>query len=732
MIAFLHRHLVKPFSGGKGSPPEGAPAIKASVRLFRSRRLVHALIAVGVFLTVAGLYWLDNTGRGPRILERWEFGFRDMLTREGRLNPPDGRLFFLARNTDSMLASDDLQLYKDVPPEDYRALGLMTSRIWSREVYALLCERLLTGGARAVVFDIAFLQPDEGDAKFQGVLGKFSDRIVLVSDLAQGQQVKAWALPTSILPDASPEHPAIGYDTLFHDFDGRIRRALFQTTLEHLQGGIQPDERTRAAAACSLSLRAATKLGPVKLDRPFQRHLFRYTGPPGTFPPVSMYEVFAYWDSNFGNGARIRDKIVMVGDSGSLLHDEQPTPFGAMPGPEIHLNAINALLHGEFLHELPPWTGNLLIVLAVVAAWGLTVLVKRTWLRLAGFVLLGAGYLISVKLAHDHADTIVLAIPPVLAFGVAGFISFVLDFTHETLEKLRIRRTLEAYVSKDVVREVLDNPETYLSKLGGQRENVALIVTDLRGFTTMSEEMDSTQLVAQLNEYLSLMVDDIFSRRGSVDKFIGDAILAVWGHVKSEGPAQDVTLAIEAALLMKESLRRLNADWKNRGLRSFEMGIGLNFGEVIFGNIGSSKKMEPTVIGDAVNATSRLEGLTKEYGRDLLIGEAAADLVRDSFRLQFVDRVTMKGKTKALRIYSAVSRSDVALDPQMAAYLEAYEGAQASYAAGRFKEAQVLFENCVQYWPGDLLLRMYIQRCTTLMERPSEAAWTGVHVAEHQ
>jgi adenylate cyclase len=660
------------------------------VRLLRSRRLVHALIAVGVFLIVASLHWLDDTGRGLRILKRWEYGFRDMLSREGRLNRPDARLFFLARDSEAMVTSDTAEFSKDdVPPEDYRALKLMTERWpWSYEVWALLCERLLTAGARAVVLDIVFWQSDRGEAAFQRVLEKFPDRIVLASDLGQGQQVKAWRLPaSSILPYASPEHSTIGYDTLLPDFDGKIRRALFQTTLEQLHGGLEPDEGVRGAAA-SLALRAATKLGPVNLSRPFQRHLFRYTGPPGT--------------------------------------------FGAMPGSEIHLNAINALLHGEFLHELPPWTGYLLVALAVIGAWGLTTLVKRTWLRVAALVLLLAGYVYAVILAYNKADTIVLAVPPSLAFVLGTLASFVYDFTQETLEKLRIRRTLEAYVSKDVVREVLDNPETYLSKLGGQREDVALIVTDLRGFTTMSEEMDSTQLVAQLNEYLSLMVDDIFSQRGSVDKFIGDAILAVWGHVKSEGPAQDVTLAIEAALLMKESLRRLNADWKNRGLRSFEMGIGLNFGEVIFGNIGSSKKMEPTVIGDVVNVTSRLEGLTKEYGRDFLLGEAAADLVGDSFRLQFVDKVTVKGKTKSLRIYSVVSRRDAVLDPQMGAYLEAYELAQASYSAGSLKEAKVLFENCLQYSPDDSLLRMYIQRCTALMERPSGGAWTGVHVAEHK
>ena len=702
------------------------------MRISPSRALVHALIAAGVFIFIAGLHWLDNTGRGPRILMRWEYGFRDMLAREGRLNQPDGRLVFLGRDTDSMLTSDDLELYKDIPPEDFRALSLMTARNWSREVYALLCERLLSGGARAVVLDIAFLQPDTGDDALQAVFRKFPERIILTSDLTPQQQVKAWRLPaSSILPEAFPEHSAIGYNTLFRDFDGKIRRALFQTTLEQLQGGIQPDERIKPAAS-SLALRAATKFGPVKLSQPFQLHLFRYTGPPGTFPVVSMYTVFAYWESNFDSGALLRDKIVMVGDSGSILHDEAATPFGVMPGPEIHLNSINALLHDEFLHELPPWTGNFLIALAVVGAWLSTMLLKKTWLRFGAFVLLLAGYLFAVKLAHDHADTIALGIPPVLAFGVTALVSFVYDFTHETLEKLRIRRTLEAYVSRDVVREVLDNPESYLNKLGGQRENVALIVTDLRGFTTISEEMDSTQLVAQLNEYLSLMVDDIFSRRGSVDKFIGDAILAVWGHVKSEGPAQDTILALEAALLMKESLRRLNADWSGRGLRTFEMGCGVNFGEVIFGNIGSSRKMEPTVIGDAVNVTSRLEGLTKEYGRDLLVGEAAADLVGDAFRLQFVDRVTLKGKTKPLRVYSVVSRRDAALDPQIAAYLEAYEQAQSSYSAGSLMQAKKLFENCLEGRPDDELLRMYIQRCTTLMEQPSTGEWTGIHIAEHK
>jgi adenylate cyclase len=703
------------------------------MRIRGSRASVHGVIAVGVFALIASAYWLDRMGRGLGVLVHTEYWFRDnILTARGRYNPPDSRLVYLGRDSASMLQSDDLQLYPDIPPEDFRALSLMTARTWSREVYALLCKRLLIGGARAVVLDIVFLQPHTGDDVFRDVLRQFPGRIVLASDLTSGSQGKSWRLPTtSILPDASPEQQAIGYNTFLPDFDGRVRKASFQTTLEQLEGGIPPDAGTETAPS-SLALRAATKLESVNPERLFQRRLFRYAGPPGTFPVVSMFEVFAYWESNCGSGARFRDKVVVVGDYGSLMHDEASTPFGTMPGPEIHLNIINAFLHRAFLRELPAWTGNLLIALAVIMAWLMAVLVKKTWLRAAAFIGLGAGFIYLVRVLHDQADTIMVAVPPVVALGVAGLVSFIYDFTHETLEKLRIRRTLEAYVSKDVVREVLDNPATYLSKLGGQRASVALIVTDLRGFTTLSEEMDSSQLVAQLNEYLSLMVDDIFSRRGSVDKFIGDAILAVWGAIKSEGPAQDVTLAVEAALLMKASLARLNASWQSRGLKPFQMGIGVNFGEVIFGNIGSSKKMEPTVIGDAVNVASRLEGLTKDYGRDLLVGEAAADLIGDSFRLQFVDKVTMKGKTKSLRIYAVVSRHDVAIDPQMKAYLEAYEQAQVSYSAGNFKESRVLFQNCFRYWPDDPLVHTYMERCTALMERPPGAAWTGVHVAEHK
>ena len=403
----------------------------------------------------------------------------------------------------SLLSPDlDLKtLYSGIGQDtpEYRALSLMASGWpWSREIYGLVSERLLSAGARAVIFDVLIPKPGVGDEAFQAVLRRFPDRIVVGANFVEetigpGQQAWALTLPSStVVPDPVPDHPSIGYVTLWPGFNGVIRSAQYRASMEQFHGGVPRNEEAERTAPSSLAFRGASKFGAPKLDQPFQLHLIRYSGPPGTFTAIPVFQLFVpdYWKGNLGDGAIFRDRVVLVGLHGNWSQDAHSTPFGIMPGPEIHLNMLNALLHNAFLHELPSWTGDLLIALAVIAAWLLTVLVKKTWLRLGAFVLLAAAYLYSVKLAHDQADAIMLAIPPVLAFAVAGLVSFVYDFTHETLEKLRIRRTLEAYVSKDVVREVLDNPETYLSKLGGQRESVALIVTDLRGFTTMSEEMD--------------------------------------------------------------------------------------------------------------------------------------------------------------------------------------------------------------------------------------------------
>src|SRR6267143_1829569 len=713
------------------------------MRRRRSRRLVHALICAAAFVGIGGLYLLEKAGYAGRTLTSWEYFFRDAVSVRSHFNTPDDSLLFLGIDSTSISLSElDLKtLFADVPSDstEHRALSLMAAGWpWSREVYALLSERLLNAGARAVVFDLLFPKPGSGDSALLDAFVRFRDRIVFGSNLAletigPGQQAWALSLPSStVVPDAGPSHPAIGYVNFWPSYNGVVRSAQYQVTMEQLESGkVAPQISGRPLS--SLALLTASKLSAPELHDPLTPKLFRYSGPPGTFPAVPSYQVFVplYWKRNFGNGATVRDKVVLVGPYGNWAHDEHSTPFGQMAGPELQLNSINALLHRAFLREWPAWTGYLLIAVAVLSAWLLALLINNMWTRFAAFVLLITSYLFIVTLAYDGASTIILGVPPMLAVAVAGLTSFVYDYTHETIEKLRIRRTLESYVSKDIVREILDNPTSYLTSLGGKRAQVALIVTDLRDFTTRAEEMASTQLVAQLNEYLSLMVEDIFACRGSVDKFIGDAILAVWGHFNSSGPAQYTALALEAVLRMKQTLTRLNADWQQRGLRPFAMGCGLNFGEVVFGNMGSSRKMEPTVIGDSVNVTARLESLTKDYGRDLLIGEAAAELVRESYTLQLVDRVVLRGKTRPLKIFTIVDRAGAQLEQRLLEYLENYRIAQDTYASGAFEKAIARFQACLQYQPEDRLIEMYIERCRALMARPPQE-WTGVHYAAHK
>ena len=181
---------------------------------------------------------------------------------------------------------------------------------------------------------------------------------------------------------------------------------------------------------------------------------------------------------------------------------------------------------------------------------------------------------------------------PVLgAFNLSGLFSLGYDFTLERLEKLRTRRTLERYVSKNLVKEILDNPDSFYSSLRGVRIPATILFSDIVGFTTLTESADPEALVKQLNEYLSRMTAAVFESGGTLDKFIGDAVMAVWGNVRSPDVAEDAKAAARTALAMRSELQKLNETWQGEGIAPFKIGMGINQGEVLVGNIGSQEKM---------------------------------------------------------------------------------------------------------------------------------------------
>src|SRR5207248_3420452 len=318
--------------------------------------------------------------------------------------------------------------------------------------------------------------------------------------------------------------------------------------------------------------------------------------------------------------------------------------------------------------------------------WCLIVFLRKPLLCLGGLVVITGAYLGMARLFYDKSGLLLLTVPVLAALLLSGSSSLGFEYALERLEKLRTRRTLERYVSKNLVKEILENPDSYYSSLEGVRVPVTILFSDLIGFTTLSEKADPRVLVAQLNEHLSRMTSVIFSNGGTLDKFIGDAIMAVWGNVRSLGTAQDAKNAARAALAMRQELAQLNQKWRGEGRMGLGMGIGVNQGEVIVGNIGSQERMDPTVIGDAVNLASRLEGLTRIYGVDILVGASVAELVRDEVYLRSVARVQVKGKIKPVDVFTFIAATGEETDPEFLKWLETSEEALEKSRARHFTD----------------------------------------------
>ena len=285
----------------------------------------------------------------------------------------------------------------------------------------------------------------------------------------------------------------------------------------------------------------------------------------------------------------------------------------------------------------------------------------------------------------------------------------------------KIRNIFQKYVPNDVIETIFANPE---SMLVGDTRDVAILFSDIRSFTTISERSRPDELVATLNRYFSILVDIIMDRHGIVDKYIGDAVMAFFGApVQHENDALD---AVQAAVSIVDALDAFNRDLEASGLPPFTTGLGINFGEVTVGNIGSERKMDYTVIGDTVNLASRLEGLTKYYHQPLVISSSVADRVADTVPCRLIDTVVVKGKTVGERIYTARSTLSPAEERAWPIHAEAV----AAYYARRFSEAADGFRTVLDLLPEDHAAAMYLERAQRLAETPPSEDWDGATVMD--
>jgi len=562
---------------------------------------------------------------------------------------------------------------------------------WSRDKIAHLVDRLTEAGAEIIVFDIILSEREKNDHALGQAIRKAGNVILPIvfefdrkptvpdNEFLLNSAFRSIVHPERLnqyspimtkralipVPEMIGEAMALGHINMFPDKDGTLR---WEAMVVEYNGYLYPSIDLQTAAAylgvppekVVLNATEGVQLGGkryIPTDR-YGRSLIYYYGPTRTFKHFSISDIL---DGMIKPG-QFQGKIVFVGATAVGIYDLRVTPFSAaMPGVEKHVNVISSILENRFPRKVP-LTTDLTILFVSGFLFSLLVVRYRAMgasLLTVVFILLtlGSGYYL---FAHKAlwmnivypANNILL-----IFIGVTAY-----NYAVEERYSKKIRSMFSSYVTERVVNELIKNPG--MAKLGGERREVTVLFSDVRGFTSFAEKHTPEEVVAILNEYLAAMTDVIFRWEGTLDKFVGDAIVAFWGApMRQENHAE---LAMKCALNMVNQLGELQKKWESQGKPILDAGIGINTGEVLVGNIGAEgKKMDYTVIGDHVNLGSRVESLTRKYNTHILITEFAFDKVRKYIKngsgsighisIKGIERVIVKGKEKTVEVYEVRS-----------------------------------------------------------------------------
>lgn len=446
--------------------------------------------------------------------------------------------------------------------------------------------------------------------------------------------------------------------------------------------------------------------------------LVPYRGPAGSFRYVSAVDVL----KNQLKVGELAGKIVLVGTTAPGLRDLRATPVGnEFPGVEIHANMIAGIID-QNIKERPAYVLAVeLILLALtglVLGMGLPFLspIKASLLTLTVLTLSVGGNLA----AWQHANLVLPLVSSMLLILLIFGINMSYGFFVESRAKQRIAGLFGQYIPPELVEELNRHPE--LCSMEGESRELTVLFSDIRNFTSIAESMPPQELSKLMNFYLTAMTEVIQQYRGTIDKYIGDATMAFWGAPLSD--PEHAAHALEAALEMQTVLKNLGPLANSLGWPTLRMGIGLNTGAMVVGNMGSRFRRAYTVLGDAVNLASRVEGLTKEYGVEIIVGEAVhAALPHFAFRE--LDRVKVKGKDQPVSIYEPLGRTEQ-VDAAKQRDAALFSGVLTHYRAQRWNEAQHILDDLLREQPDSELYRLYLERIGYFSANPPPADWDGV------
>lgn len=629
---------------------------------------------------------------------------------------------------------------------------------WPRYRLASLVNTLSDAGARVIGFDIGFFEKEKDDAILASAFKKSKAKIVLgyffhlsgddsaylektritseitkakypIVSIPNKEEVANLPLITAFAPEASVDIIAkaahkLGYFNIIRDKDGAVRWAPLVITWNNtlflplsLQC-VQAYLNTPTILKLGEDGVKALRLGktPLPVDD-YGRLLINYYGP-SSFPTYSITDIL----QGRTDTSAFKDKIVLIGATAIGLYDMVVTPFSnVFPGLEVQATIIDNILNNSFLVQ-PKWSDEFDVIIIIVLGLISGLILSR--LRLWSSVLIGAiifsGYLYANHQLFIKGYWLNLVYP--LTTLISSFLVVIsYQYLVEEKEKRQIKGAFVHYVSSKVVDEILKDPEKL--SLGGAKRELSMLFSDIRDFTSISERLKPEALVQLLNEYLSLMTEIVFKYDGLLDKYIGDAIMAVYGAPlpQSDHPQRACLTALE----MIRALKVLQPKWMEATNKSLNIGIGINTGQVIVGNMGSETRFDYTVVGDHVNLASRLEGLNKFYKTNIVLSEFTYQFIKDKdFICRELDLIRVKGKVEPVRIYEMFDKEGNNLKE----VAQIFEEGIILYRKRDWDKAISLFERVKRIMPEDKPAKVYLERCNFFKQQPPPPDWDGVFV----
>lgn len=664
---------------------------------------------------------------------------------------------------------------------DESSLGLMNDTLgrfpWPRGIYGDLVDFLALGNPRAVVFDILFVENQKEAGVRKGALGPNDRRLVSTSKKypfvyhamemledsvdADGIALDAKPLPNDFIKRFGLEVPQafIFEDENYNRF-GIPFNKLHQPTTGVGIVGLRPDNdgvyrRTRlfdsyqGVGFPALSVTGLIDKG-FNVDKAFRNNKLSLAGANvpvlgdgnylinmyGSFTELSIGGIFASIaalhqgkpEQMLVRPEEFKDKIVFIGTSAAGLQDIKQTSLDLVPGVLVHAAVAGNLIERDFLKTISPTFTVVLIVFFCMLTAG-AILYSPTFSFQIGLpiiiVILYYGF-VFLNFSNNVVYDLVSPLLGILCTWLS--MALFLTFT-EGKDKRKARRMFAQYVSPAVLAEVVDKYDNQINADVGRREQVSILFSDIRNFTNIAESHEPEVVVELLNTHLAVMVDIVINKRGTLDKFIGDAIMAFWGApLRMEDHA---IRAVEAGMLMMRALPGVNEKMREKGFPEINIGIGINTGEVVLGNIGSELKLDYTVIGDQVNAASRLESLTKKYQvNGLLISGTTYEQLnegdsKDKILCAIVDVVRVKGKDDSMEIYAPLALPDDSEADRNAATenIKIAEDAFAAYQNRKWSIANDLYDE-ISELPWVSVMQ---QRCLDYQKKSPSKQWDGIH-----